>query len=278
LTWRRCDIPVLGIDVGTSGSRALVLDESRGLLASQTADHAAFASPQTAWAEQDPDDWWRACQVAIRAVVAASGVGADSIAAIGPSGQMHGAVLLDERGGVLRPAIIWCDQRTEGECRWLNQAVGPERLLQLTSNPALTNFTLTKLLWIRSHEPEVWRRVAHVLLPKDYVRYRLSGELATDVADASGTLLLDVARRGWSQEMLDAAGIDRRLLPAVFESTDICARVSREAAAITGLPGPAPSVPRLAPRVWCSPRPIVPRPMRRGGCTRSVTPCRASGM
>ena len=148
---------------------------------------------------------------------------------------MHGAVLLDDRGSVLRPAIIWCDQRTEEECRWLDDTVGRDRLLQLTSNPALTNFTLTKLLWIRRHEPDVWRRVAHVLLPKDYVRYRLSGEFATDVADASGTLLLDVARRSWSQEMLDAAGIDRRLMPAVFESPEICARVSREAAALTGL-------------------------------------------
>ena len=148
---------------------------------------------------------------------------------------MHGAVLLDDRGSVLRPAIIWCDQRTEDECRWLDETIGRDRLLQLTSNPALTNFTLTKLLWIRRHEPDVWRRVAHVLLPKDYVRYRLSGEFATDVADASGTLLLDVARRSWSQEMLDAAGIDRRLMPAVFESPDICARVSRDAAALTGL-------------------------------------------
>ena len=155
---------------------------------------------------------------------------------------MHGAVLLDDRGSVLRPAIIWCDQRTEDECRWLDETIGRDRLLQLTSNPALTNFTLTKLLWIRRHEPDVWRRVAHVLLPKDYVRYRLSGEFATDVADASGTLLLDVARRSWSQEMLDAAGIDRRLMPAVFESPDICARVSREAAALTGLRAGTPSV------------------------------------
>ena len=213
----------------------MIVDEARGLLASRTADHAAFASPQTAWAEQDPDDWWRACQLAVRLVVADSGVAAESIRAIGLSGQMHGAVLVDDRGSVLRPAIIWCDQRTEAECRWLDQTVGRERLLQLTSNPALTNFTLTKLLWIRGHEPDVWRRVAQVLLPKDYVRFRLSGEFATDVADASGTLLLDVAHRSWSQDMLDAVGIDRRLMPAVFESAEICARLSRDAAALTGL-------------------------------------------
>jgi xylulokinase len=213
----------------------VILDEARGLLGSQTADHAAFASPQTAWAEQDPEDWWRACQLAIRGALAASGSSGDSIAAIGLSGQMHGAVLLDDGGRVLRPAIIWCDQRTEDQCRWLDEKVGRDRLLRLTSNPALTNFTLTKLLWVRRHEPGVWRRVAHLLLPKDYVRLRLSGEYATDVADASGTLLLDVARRRWSQEMLDAAEIDGRLMPAAFESPEICARVTREAAALTGL-------------------------------------------
>jgi xylulokinase len=168
-------------------------------------------------------------------VVASSGVGAESITAIGLSGQMHGAVLLDDRGSVVRPAIIWCDQRTEAECRWLDETIGRDRLLRLTSNPALTNFTLTKLLWIRTHEPETWRLVAHLLLPKDYVRYRLSGEYATDVADASGTLLLDVAGRRWSQDMLDAAGIDRALMPTLFESPEICARVSRTAAALTGL-------------------------------------------
>ncbi|HEV2983195.1 MAG TPA: xylulokinase, partial [Vicinamibacterales bacterium] len=156
--------------------------------------------------------------------------------------QMHGAVLLGTDGDVLRPAIIWCDQRTEAECRWLDDTIGPDRLLQLTSNPALTNFTLTKLLWVRSHEPDVWSRVRHVLLPKDYVRFRLSGEYAIDVADASGTLLLDVARRRWSQEMLDAADIDPRVLPAVFESPEICARVSRDAAALTGIPSNTPIV------------------------------------
>jgi xylulokinase len=169
-------------------------------------------------------------------------VAAESIACVGLSGQMHGAVLLGEGGDVLRPSIIWCDQRTEAECRWLDETVGRDRLLQLTSNPALTNFTLTKLLWVRTHEPEVWNRVRHVLLPKDYVRFRLSGELAIDVADASGTLMLDVARRRWSDEMLDAAGIDRRMLPAVFESPDICARVSRGAAALTGIPAGTPIV------------------------------------
>jgi xylulokinase len=219
----------------------LLGDEGR-LLGSATADHAAFTSPRTAWAEQDPGDWWRACQQSIRAALLESRIAADAITCVGLSGQMHGAVLLDARGAVLRPSIIWCDQRTEAECHWLLDTIGRDRLLQFTSNPALTNFTLTKLLWVRRHEPEVWSSVHHVLLPKDYVRFCLSGEYAIDVADASGTLMLDVARRAWSREMLDAAEIDERLLPALFESPDICARVSREAAAHTGIPAGTPIV------------------------------------
>src|SRR5439155_14626873 len=199
---------VLGIDVGTSGSRALVL-HADGRVVSASADHDAFRSPKTGWAEQDPADWWRACQEAVRRVLHASGTSGDAITAIGLSGQMHGAVLLDEAGAVVRPAIIWCDQRTEAEGRWIDSSVGAIRLLELTSNPALTNFTLTKLLWVRAHEPELWARVRHVLLPKDYVRWRMSGECAIDVADASGTLMLDVARRQWPDEMIAACGIDR---------------------------------------------------------------------
>jgi xylulokinase len=148
---------------------------------------------------------------------------------------MHGSVLLDQDGQVVRPAIIWCDQRTETECRWLTETIGAGRLLELTSNPALTNFTLPKLLWVRTREPEVWRRVRHVLLPKDFVRLRLSGEYATDVADASGTLMLDVAHRRWSQEILDASGLDSAMLPRVLESPEICARVSAKGAAETEL-------------------------------------------
>jgi xylulokinase len=217
-----------------------VVDEDGRLLGSATAEHVPFASPRAAWAEQDADDWWRAAQRATSAALDAAGVSGRDITCIGLSGQMHGAVLLDDRGAVLRPAVIWCEQRTDAECEWLNRVVGPERLLRLTLNPALTNFTLTKLLWVRTHEPEIWRRVRHVLLPKDYVRFRLSGEYAIDVADASGTLLLDVARRQWSDELLNVVDIDRRLLPAVFESPAICARVSAEAAAATGLaPGTA---------------------------------------
>jgi xylulokinase len=234
-------VALLGIDVGTTGSRALVLDET-GRTASSSADHDAFRSPQTGWAEQDPDDWWRACQLAVRGALAASGTNGAAIQAIGLSGQMHGAVLMDATGAVLRPAIIWCDQRTEPECRWIESTIGPSRLLELTSNPALTNFTLTKLLWVRAHEPETWARVRHVLLPKDYVRWRLSGEHAIDVADASGTLMLDVARRRWSTDVLEQVGIAAGLLPRVFESPEICARVSRDAAAAIGVPVGTPIV------------------------------------
>jgi xylulokinase len=232
---------VLGIDVGTTGSRALVLDEA-GRTVSGSAEHEAFRSPQTGWAEQDPDDWWRACQTAVRRALDAGGTGGAEVQAIGLSGQMHGAVLMDAAGAVLRPAIIWCDQRTEAECHWIESTIGASRLLELTSNPALTNFTLTKLIWVRAHEPETWARVRHVLLPKDYVRWRLSGEHAIDVADASGTLMLDVARRRWSSDVLDQVGIDVRLLPRVFESPEICARVSRAAAAALGVPAGTPIV------------------------------------
>ena len=235
-------IPVLGIDVGTTGSRAIVVGDAGQLVAAASAEHAQFSSPHAAWAEQQPQDWWRATGQAVRTVLSASGVSADAIVAVGLSGQMHGAVLLDRAGGIVRPAIIWCDQRTEVECRWLTESVGRERLLQLTSNPALTNFTLTKLLWVRRHEPDVWTRVHHVLLPKDYIRLQLSGEYATDVADASGTLMLDVARRRWSLEIMEAAEIDPAILPAVFESPEMCARVSAKAAALTGIPEGTPIV------------------------------------
>jgi xylulokinase len=226
---------LLGIDIGTGGSRALIVDDAGHVVAAASAEHAAFRSLQTGWAEQDPPDWWRACQEAIRRVLTESGIQADAIRAIGLSGQMHGAVLLDSAGAALRPAIIWCDQRTGEQCRWLETTVGADRLIELTANPALTNFTLTRLLWVRANEPDVWARVRHVLLPKDYVRFRMSGEYATDVADASGTLMLDVARRRWSHDMLAQADIDARLLPTVFESPEICARLSREAAAATGI-------------------------------------------
>jgi xylulokinase len=232
---------LLGLDVGTGGTRAVIVDHDGAVVASATAAHAPFTSPRPAWAEQEPADWWQAAQRAVREVLARWDHDAQDIAAIGLSGQMHGAVLLDGQGQVVRPALIWCDQRTAAECRWLEETLGA-RLLELTCNPALTNFTLTKLLWVRTHEPEAWARVRHVLLPKDYVRWCLSGEHAIDVADASGTLMLDVAGRRWAQAILDAVDIDRALLPAVLESPEVSARVSRSAAEATGLAAGTPIV------------------------------------
>jgi xylulokinase len=162
-------------------------------------------------------------------------MGANDVACVGFSGQMHGAVMLDERGQVVRPALIWCDVRTDRQCRELTEKIGAERLIQATCNPALANFTLTKLLWVRENEPENWARVRSVMLPKDYVRFRLTGERAIDMADASGTLLLDVAHRKWSQVMLNAAEMDERLLPKLFESPDVCGKVSVAGAAAAGL-------------------------------------------
>jgi xylulokinase len=226
---------VLGIDVGTGGTRAVVVDSRGCVVASATDKHAPFASPQTGWAEQDARDWWRACIGAVRALLTQDGIVADEIGCIGLTGQMHGTVLLDEREEPLRPALIWCDQRTDAQCRAITELVGAERLIELTLNPALTGFSLPKLLWVREIEPMVWARVRSILLPKDYVRLRLTGERATDVADASGTLLFDVSKRVWSSEMLSVGEIDKHWLPTVYESAEVTGRVSAAGSAATGL-------------------------------------------
>jgi xylulokinase len=233
---------LLGIDVGTGGSRALLIDEAGRVVASATVEHAPFASPQTGWAEQDARDWWKASAGAVRAVLSSEGVRAEEVACVGLTGQMHGAVLLDEDDEPLRPSIIWCDVRTHEQCRAITETVGAERLIRLVMNPALEGFTLPKLLWVREHEPELWARVRSVLLPKDYVRLRLTGEKATDVADASGTLLFDVGRRRWSDEMLELALLDARLLPRAYESKEVTGRVSAEGARATGLAEGTPVV------------------------------------
>jgi xylulokinase len=225
----------LGIDVGTGGTRAVVIDDSGRVISSTSKEHRPFASPKIGWAEQDPADWWRASGIAVGSALKQGGVRAEQIVCVGFSGQMHGAVLLDEQDRVVRPALIWCDVRTEKQARELTSQIGAKRLQELTCNPALPNFTLTKCLWVRENEPENWQRVRSLMLPKDYVRFRLTGERATDLADASGTLLLDVAHRRWSQEMLDSVQMDRALLPDLYESPEICGRVSSEGAAATGL-------------------------------------------
>jgi xylulokinase len=232
----------LGIDVGTGGSRAVLIDESGQIVASATVEHQHFASPQTGWAEQDPHDWWRASAAAVRQVLASDNVRAEEIGALGLSGQMHGSVLLDKSDEVLRPALIWCDQRTDVQCQELTRKIGAERLIQLTCNPALTGFTLPKLLWVRDHEPEIWQQVRSVLLPKDYVRLQLTGDKATDVADGSGTLLLDVKRRVWSEELIQAIQLDATILPKLYESQEVTGSVSQTAAAATGLRAGTPVV------------------------------------
>ena len=226
---------LLGIDIGTGGTRAVVIDGQGRVIGAATAEHVNFASPQLAWAEQDPNDWWGAALRAIPECLAKTNTSASELNGIGLTGQMHGLVALDKDNRVLRPSILWCDQRTEAECREITEEVGPKRLIELTANPALTVFTLPKIRWMQKHEPELWSRVRTILLPKDYVRFRLTGSRATDVADASGTLLFDVANRQWSVPMLEAAKLNADLLPRVFEGPQITGHVSEEGARATGL-------------------------------------------
>src|SRR5580698_11183872 len=226
---------LLGIDVGTGGTRAVLIDRTGKVLAAFASEHAPIRSEHIGWAEQEPEDWWRAAREAIRGALAASEARGTEIEAIGLTGQMHGCVMLDVDGKVLRPALIWCDQRTQPQCDWLTEKIGRERLIELTCNPALPNFTLTKLLWVRTHQPEIFARIAHVLCPKDYVRYRLTGEFAIDMQEASGTLLLDVAHRRWSAEVAEAADIPLAWLPKLFEGPEICAHSSHAGAHATGL-------------------------------------------
>jgi len=226
---------LLGIDIGTSGTKTLLIDARGRILASVTVEYPAYA-PRPAWSEQVPEDWWQATTRSIRLALHAAGVKGDQVAGIGLSGQMHGSVFLDKRGKVLRRAILWNDQRTGAECQEITRAAGGRRaLLAMVSNPALTGFTAPKILWVRNHEPRIYEKAAKVLLPKDYVRYRLTGEFATEVSDASGTLLLDVKNRRWSRQLLGLLKIAPDLLPPVYESPEVSGRLTRQAAAATGL-------------------------------------------
>ena len=225
---------VLGIDASTTAVKALLVDEAGAVRGVGTSEYD-FSVPRPLWSEQQPALWWDGTIAAIRSVLATTGVSGAEVAAVGLTGQMHGAVLLDASGDVLRPAILWNDQRTGAECDAIRRAVGPERLIAITGNDALTGFTAPKLVWVRDHEPNVWRRVAHVLLPKDYVRLRLTGDYAVDKADGAGTLLFDLAGRDWSGEVLDALGIDPAWLPRTWEGPQITGFVSADAAALTGL-------------------------------------------
>lgn len=225
----------LGIDVGTGGTRALLVDEQGKVRHAFTAPHEDMRMEQPLWAEQRPEDWWDAAQKAIRGVLAAAGATGSDVRGIGLSGQMHGLVLLDENNHVIRPALIWCDQRSQRQVDAINESVGKETVLASIANPVLTGFTLPKLLWVRDNEPAQFARVRKVLLPKDYLRFQLTREYASDVSDASGTALFDVVRRQWSEELAGKLRLDKSMLPRVFESEEITGKVSREAAASTGL-------------------------------------------
>ena len=232
----------LGIDIGTGGSRALLVDGGGRVRAGYTAAHEEMRMERPMWAEQRPENWWDASAEAVRGVLAAGGISGRDVKCIGLSGQMHGLVMLDDAGRVIRPSLIWCDQRSQAQVDFVHSKLGREKVLSYVANPVLTGFTLPKLLWVRDHEPQNFARVRQVLLPKDYVRYRLTGEFATEVSDASGTAMFDVVNRRWSFEMMDALGLDRDILPACHESSEISAKISASAAQATGLAEGTPVV------------------------------------
>jgi xylulokinase len=230
----------LGIDIGTGGSRALLIDEGGEVRAACTAVHEDMRMARPLWAEQRPENWWDAAVEAIRGVLAQAGVSGPEIRGIGLSGQMHGLVLLDAGGAVIRPSLIWCDQRSQPQVDAVNAKIGREKVLEYIANPVLTGFTLPKLLWVRDHEPANFERARKMLLPKDYVRYRLTGEYATEVSDASGTAVFDVVNRRWSYGMMDGLGLDRGLLPECRESVEVSGKITAAVAELTGL---APGTP-----------------------------------
>jgi xylulokinase len=232
----------LGIDIGTGGTRALLVDEKGTCKAGFTSPHEDMRMEKPLWAEQRPEDWWQAAQKAIQGVLKEAKIKGDQVKGVGLSGQMHGLVLLDADNAVIRPALIWCDQRSQAQVDSINRIVGKDNILTYTANPVLTGFTLPKLLWVRDNEPQSFARARKMLLPKDYIRFELTGEFATEVSDASGTSLFDVVMRRWSHQMLDRLGLDRSLLPRVYESTEVTGTISARAAALTGLAEGTPVV------------------------------------
>jgi xylulokinase len=232
----------LGIDIGTGGTRALLVDSKGMVRAGCTSAHDEMRMERPLWAEQRPENWWDAAVDAIRGVLAQAGVSGSAVKTIGLSGQMHGLVLLDAAGAVIRPSLIWCDQRSQPQVDFVNEKVGRENVLRCIANPVLTGFTLPKLLWVRDHEPRNFERARKMLLPKDYVRYQLTGEFATEVSDASGTAVFDVVNRRWSYELMDALGLDRGLLPECRESMEVSGKISVKAAELTGLAAGTPVV------------------------------------
>lgn len=231
----------LGIDLGTSGSKALVLQKDGTVLAHATRTYDTHI-PQPSWTEQDPDDWWAATRDAVRAVLASEDVDPGTVQGIGLTGQMHGLVALDAHGDVLRPAILWNDQRTSAACDRIHDRLGRAQVVAHTGNPVLPGFTAPKLLWMREHEPDLYDRIEQILLPKDYIRYRLTGTYATDVSDASGTALFDVEARAWSDAMTEALDVPASWLPPATESPVVSARLRDEVAVDLGLPEGCPVV------------------------------------
>jgi xylulokinase len=232
---------LLGLDIGTTGVKGVLIDE-RGVSVAIAAVEYPLLTPKPNWAEQNPEDWWNATVLVIQRILSDSRAAPSSIKGIGLSGQMHSLVLLDKGHSVLRPAILWCDTRTEQECKWINGTIGRERMRDLVANPALEGFTLPKILWVRNNEPEIYKRIRTVLLPKDYIRFRLTGEVMMDVSDAAGTALFDVAHRRWAVSLLNQLAIASEWCPPVRESIDVCGKVMPKIARITGLEAGTPVV------------------------------------
>src|SRR5690606_15890459 len=232
---------ILGLDVSTTGSKALLIDSKGEVLGTASSPHT-LSTPKPLWSEQDPEMWWQAVINSIQSVIAQTGVEPIEIDAIGLTGQMHGLVLLDAEGEVLRPAILWNDQRCQAQCDEIHKRVGKERFIQISGNVALTGFTAPKILWVAENEPDIYSRARHVLLPKDYIRYKLTGEFAMDKADGSGTVLFDLKARDWSEELLETLDIPREWMPPTYEGPEITGHVSESAAGLTGLPTGIPVV------------------------------------
>ncbi len=232
---------LMGLDISTTGAKALIIDETGEVIAVANAPQP-ISQPKPLWSEQNPTDWWEGISDSIQQALSSAGLRGSDISAIGLTGQMHGLVLLDAAGKVLRPSILWNDQRTQAQCDTMTEVIGADRLLELTGNPAVTGFTAPKILWVRDKEPTVYAKAAQILLPKDYIRFKLTGTYATDLAGAAGTSLLNVAERAWSTEVLDALEIPAEWLPPVHEGTEITSTISAAGAAATGLAAGTPVV------------------------------------
>ncbi len=232
---------LLGVDIGTTGSKVVLIDEE-GRVINNITNEYPINVPEPGWSEQNPCDWWKATIKSIRGVIQKSRIKPDSITGIGITGQMHGLVLLDKEKNVLRPCILWNDQRTVKECQYINRRIGMGKLIEIGGKPALTSFTAGKILWVKKNEPDIYKRIAHLLLPKDYVRYLLTGKMAIDVNDASGTCLFDVKKREWSEDIIGELKIDKAWLPEVYESSEICGSINDEVANLAGLKKGTPVV------------------------------------